>query len=275
MGEVPGSDRQTNLAEDIFLGQRLALLDVAGAAAMIAGRPAAAPFAYVVTPNAQHFVRLGRLRDERFQAAYDGAWLRLCDSQVVRKLARLLFAKDLPHAAGSDLTAYMLANTIRPDDPVTVIGGGDELRRRLVAQFQLRRLHLHAPPMGLGDKPDEQARCIRFVVDHPARYVFLAVGAPTSEYLAHRIAQDGRATGVGLCIGSSLNFATGMVHRAPPIYRRLGLEWLHRLALNPRGHARRVFVDSLPLLLMVAKARLAPRAGAPGRAGDGRGDRER
>lgn len=262
-------DRSTGPApaEDTFLGQRLALLDVAGAAAAIAGRPANAAFAYVVTPNAQHFVRLGRVDDERFRAAYAGAWLRLCDSQVVRGLARLLFGKHLPHAAGSDLTAYMLANTVRPDDQVTVIGGSEELHQRLVERFGLRHLHLHAPPMGLGEKPDEQARCVEFVVDHPARYVFLAVGAPTSEYLAHRIALDGRATGVGLCIGSSLHFATGLVQRAPPIYRRLGLEWLHRLAINPRGHARRVFVESLPLLLMVAKARFGGRGRAPDRPG--------
>jgi exopolysaccharide biosynthesis WecB/TagA/CpsF family protein len=110
--------------------------------------------------------------------------------------------------------------------------------------------------MGLAQKPDEITRCVEFVAAHPARYVFLAVGAPTSECLAHRIAREGRATGVGLCIGNSLNFATGLVERAPPILRRLGLEWAHRLAINPTGHARRVFVESMPLLLMVAKARL-------------------
>ena len=228
---------------------------VAEAAATIAARPPGRPFAYVVTPNAQHFVRLGRMRDSRFQAAYDAAWLRLSDSRVVGILARLVCGIELKQAAGSDLTAYMLEHTIRPDDAVTVIGGDEELRRRLVERFGLRRLALHQPPMGLAGKPDELERCIDFVVEHPARYVFLAVGTPTSENLCHRIARDGRAVGVGLNIGSSLLFATGMVDRAPPIYRRLGLEWLHRLMLNPRGHARRVFVESLPVVWMILRAR--------------------
>lgn len=246
--------------EASFLGQHLALLDVPEAAAVIAARPPGLPFAYVVTPNAQHFVRLGWLRDARFQAAYDAAWLRLSDSRVACGLARLLFGLQLKQAAGSDLTHYMLHNTIRPDDAVTVIGGDETLRLRLVEKFGLRRLALHAPPMGLAGKPDEQQRCLDFVARHPARYVFLAVGAPTSEYLSHRIAAEGRSVGVGLCIGSSLHFATGLVNRAPPIYRRLGLEWLHRLLINPRGHAKRVFVDSLPMLLMVLRQRLNPRA---------------
>ncbi|WP_374448318.1 WecB/TagA/CpsF family glycosyltransferase [Stella sp.] len=248
------------VAEAEFLGQRLALLDVPEAAATIAARPPGLPFAYVVTPNAQHFVRLGRLRDARFQAAYDAAWLRLSDSRVACVLARVLFGLHLKQAAGSDLTHHMLHHTVRRDDPVTVVGGSEELRRRLVEKFGLERLALHEPPMGLAGKPEEQQRCIDFVTAHPARYVFLAVGAPTSEYLAHRIAAAGGAVGVGLCIGSSLNFATGLVNRAPPVFRRFGLEWLHRLLINPRGHARRVFVDSLPMLLMVLRQRLDPHA---------------
>ena len=255
-----GAAAASGVAEAAFLGQRLALLDVPEAAAVIAARPPGLPFAYVVTPNAQHFVRLGRLRDARFQAAYDAAWLRLSDSRVACGLAKLLFGLRLKQAAGSDLTHYMLHHTIRRDDPVTVIGGSEELRRRLVEKFGLERLALHVPPMGLAGKPDEQQRCIDFVAAHPARYVFFAVGAPTSEYLCHRIAEEGRAVGVGLCIGSSLHFATGLVNRAPEIYRRLGLEWLHRLIINPRGHAKRVFVDSLPMLLMVLRQRIDPRA---------------
>lgn len=254
-------------AEDRFLGVPLALLDVAGAASVIAGRAPGLPFAYVVTPNAQHFVRLGR--DEALRDAYEHAWLRLCDSQVVRGLARLFFGKHLPHAAGSDLTAYLLAKVIGSDDPVTVVGGDAELARRLRERFGLRRLALHSPPMGLATKPQELDRCLAFVEANPGRYVFLAVGMPVSELLARRIAAGGRATGVGLCIGSSLNFAVGIVNRAPPIFRRLGLEWLHRLAINPRGHARRIFVESLPLLLMVARARIDP--GAYDRPRPGRG----
>ncbi|BBK29639.1 exopolysaccharide biosynthesis WecB/TagA/CpsF family protein [Stella humosa] len=256
MASAGTSGLTASVAEDVFLGQRLALLDVPEAAATIAARPADLPFTYVVTPNAQHFVRLDRGEDPAFQAAYDGAWMRLCDSRVVCLLAKRVFGRNLKQAAGSDLTAYMLHNTIRPDDAVTVVGGNEDLRQKLMAQFGLRHLALISPPMGLAGKPEELARCVEFVVANPARYVFFAVGTPTGENLAHRVARDGRATGVGLCIGGSLHFATGVVKRAPPVFRQLGLEWLHRLALNPRRHARRVFVESLPLLRIVARDRL-------------------
>ena len=73
--------------ETPFLGVRLARLDMQEAARVIAARPFGAPFAYVVTPNAQHFVLLDRGDDQRFSAAYANAWLRLCDSKVVCALA--------------------------------------------------------------------------------------------------------------------------------------------------------------------------------------------
>src|SRR5690606_31121095 len=124
--------------------------------------------------------------------------------------------------------------------------------------FGLRRLALHAPPMGFAAKPAEVERCIDFVLAHPARYVFLAVGAPRSAVLAHRILQTGRAAGVGLCIGSSLHFITGLVRRAPKLFRATGMEWSWRLLLAPRTHARRVFVESLPLVGMMLRARRDP-----------------
>ncbi|MEP9366386.1 WecB/TagA/CpsF family glycosyltransferase [Xanthobacter sp. VNH20] len=257
---MPADAAEAPIREVPYLGVRISCLDVPAAAARIAARGADAPFAYVVTPNAQHFVRLGRLKDARFADAYDHAWLRLLDGKTPRALARRVFGLDLPHAAGSDLTAYLFAHHIAPGDSVTVIGGGEEMRRRLMDRFGLKAVNLLNPSMGFITKPEEVEACVDFVLAHPARYVFFAVGAPASEYMARMVEKRGGAVGTGLCVGSSLNFVTGIVQRAPEFYRKFGLEWLHRLMLNPRGHARRVFVESMPLLLMVADARRNPAA---------------
>lgn len=258
-----------------FLGVEITALGVRDASELIAARPPGAPFAYVVTPNAAHFTRLGELKDARFADAYAHAWLRLLDGATPRRLAKLVFGLDIPQAAGSDLTSYLFAHCIRPGDTLTVIGGSEEMRSRLLEQYGLGAVNMHVPSMGFISRPQEVEACVDYVVAHPARYVFFVVGAPASEYLARMVDARGGAVGTGLCVGSSLNFVTGIVERAPAFYRERGLEWLHRLLLNPRGHARRVFVDSLPVLWMVAKARLDPAAygmgGAAGKAGGASG----
>jgi len=186
------------IGEIPFLGVQVSRLDMPAAARVIAERPLGAPFAYVVTPNAQHFVMLDKAQDKAFGAAYADAWLRLCDSKVVSALAPVLMGEQVPHAAGSDLTAYLFRRYIQPDDPITVIGGEDELAARLRAQFELTHLNHHNPPMGFTRSPEAVERCVEFVHDHPARYVFLAVGARRRKFW--RIgSRPGRAPSAPAC----------------------------------------------------------------------------
>lgn len=254
-----------------YLGIDYADLDVDAAASLIAGRDPRAPFAYVVTPNAQHVVHLHR-GTAGFVEPYGHAWLRLSDSRVAVGLARLLAGVRLPSAAGSDLTVRLFTHHLHADDAITVIGGSEEMIARLRERFGLRRIHHHVPPMGFINDPAAVAACVAFIDAHPARFVFVAVGAPQSERLSQAVWKGGKATGIGLCIGSSLLFLTGLTPRAPRWMRRCGLEWLFRLALNPRRHFRRVFVESLPLVGLIVADSLG-RTGRTGRSGPTRRSR--
>ncbi len=230
-------------------------LDLAAACAACAARPADLPFAYVVTPHAVHVVETYR-GEPMFLEGIDAAWLVLCDSRVVRNLVRLLFGTRLALAPGSDLTARLLEQVIGPDDPIAIIGGTPRVAELLRQRFGLRRVALYAPPFGFAHDPAEIAACVAFVRDHPARFVFLACGAPRSEMLGARIVASGQATGIGLCIGASLLFVTGQATRAPVAMQRMGLEWLHRLAMEPGRMARRLLTSQLPLLWVALRYRL-------------------
>jgi exopolysaccharide biosynthesis WecB/TagA/CpsF family protein len=242
---------------EIF-GTRFANLDTDQALLVIAARPASAPFAYIATPNVVHLVGLDRGRPY-FAEGLGGAWLRTCDSQIVRLFAWLLFRVRLPYAPGSDITARLFETVIQPDDALCIIGGNEEMANRLRTRFGLRHLRHHIPPNGLIHSPTAMEACLAFIRAHPARFVFLACGAPQSELLGRRLVQEGGTTGLGLCIGASLLFVTGLVRRAPVIWRRLGLEWLHRLIQEPRRLARRLLTSQLPFLWVVFRDRLVPR----------------
>lgn len=240
-----------------FLGVPFTPLGLRDTAECIVARPPGAPFVFVSTPNAQHVV-LTEGGDSRFSEAHDKGWLVVNDSSILSLLSRRWFGQDLPKAAGSDLTALMFREYIKPDDAITVIGATDEVERRLRSQFHLRSLARYDPPMGFYNDPAQIERCVDFILAHPARYVFLAVGAPQSEVVACHVLQRTGAVGTALCIGSSLHFVTGVVSRAPLIFQKLNLEWAYRMAQNPRRHVRRVFVHSLPVLWIAAKYRLSP-----------------
>jgi N-acetylglucosaminyldiphosphoundecaprenol N-acetyl-beta-D-mannosaminyltransferase len=208
----------------------------------LAARPPAAPFVYVVTPNADHLNRL--LSRPELRALYDAAALRLLDSRVVAQLARLFGLRAPPVVTGSDLTASLFDRIIAPEDPVAVLGGSAETADALRARYRLTRLLHHNPPMGFERDPAALEAAIRFVEDHPARFCFLAVGSPRQEVVAEALVRRGKATGIGLCIGASLLFLTGAERRAPRAVQGAGLEWAWRLVQDPRRLARRYLVDS-------------------------------
>jgi exopolysaccharide biosynthesis WecB/TagA/CpsF family protein len=243
-----------------LLGVPFAMLEPAAVARLLRDRPAGAPFVYVATPNAHHLVLLHR-GAPGFVWGLSRAWFLTCDSRVLRHLGRLLFGRPIPVVTGSDLTLHLLRHVIGPDDPVTIIGGDEALAQELGHRFGLSRVALYSPPFGFGRDPVETRRCVEFVLRHPGRFIFLACGAPQSEVLAARIAEAG-ASGIGLCVGASLLFATGQLKRAPRVWQALSLEWLHRLLQEPRL-VPRLWRTQLPVLAIAARAWLSRRAANP------------
>ena len=232
-----------------LLGFDFADLDAHEAASLIATRPAEASFAFVVTPNADHLVRLSR--DSMLVPLYRAAWLRLLDSRVVAGLCRLTGQPAPKVATGSDLTALLLERHLRPGERVTIVGLNPAYLSALTRRLGLTSPAHYDPPMGFDRDPEAFAATVAFVLAHPSRFVFLAVGSPRQERLAAALAAAG-ATGTGLCIGASLAFLAGVERRAPVWMREHGLEWAFRLAQNPRRLGRRYLLDCprvVPLLL--------------------------
>ena len=195
-------------------------LDIAQAASWIAARPAEAPFGYVVTPNADHLVRVSR--NPKLRAIYRGAALCLLNSRVVGWLARLMGMPAPAIAPGSDLTAHLLAHHLAPGERITIVGLSPVWLPPLIARCGLAPPAHYNPPMGFDGDPVAFANTIAFVKANPARLVFLAVGSPRQEYLAAALAATGGVTGTGLCIGASLEFLSGACRRAPRILQRCG-----------------------------------------------------
>ena len=224
-----------------LLGLDFDCLDDQRALQAIRARAASAPFAYVVTPNVDHIVRLSCTRSDVWPA-YRHAWMTLCDSRILAKLATFAGMR-LPITTGSDLTKAMFATIMSRSDRIAVVGGSPALIAKLRERYGFTDLLHHNPAMGFIHDRAERAHAVDFVVAAQARYVFLAVGSPQQELLAYDIARTGEATGLALCIGASLDFLVGEQTRAPVFVQQMSLEWLYRLATNPARLWRRYLVE--------------------------------
>jgi exopolysaccharide biosynthesis WecB/TagA/CpsF family protein len=209
-------------------------------------------YAFVVTPNVDHVIRY--CEDASFRELYAAAEYVLLDS---RFLSRLLYITKRLRARvcpGSDLTAALFESVIAPLDEVILIGGSDAQAQQLARQYGLQHLHHYNPPIDFIRDANAVETCLQFIESHsPFRFCFLAVGSPQQEILANALKARGRARGLALCIGASINFLTGMERRAPLWLQRLGIEWLYRLAQSPARLARRYLVRGPKIFLLLPR----------------------
>lgn len=215
----------------------------------------ATPYGYVVTPNVDHVVRL----DDTAQAAelghlYEEADLSLCDSRIIAHLARAR-GLSLPVVPGSDLTLALFDTVIRPGDRVAIIGGDREMVADLAGRYSGLELLHYEPPMGLRRNAAAREEAARFIAEAHARFTFIAVGSPQQEMIAGAVRAFPQATGMALCIGASLDFITGRQRRAPKLMQKLSIEWMHRLASDPKRMWRRYLVEGPRIFLLAARHR--------------------
>jgi UDP-N-acetyl-D-mannosaminuronic acid transferase (WecB/TagA/CpsF family) len=87
----------------------------------------------------------------------------------------------------------------------------------------------------------------------------LAIGSPQQEIVAHKLKERGVARGLALCVGTAVNYLTGIEKRAPQWMQRIGFEWLFRLLQNPKRLAKRYLVRGPLIFPLLFRIELRPR----------------
>ncbi len=199
-----------------------------------------------------HSVNLAR-RDPGFARAMAGA-LVLNDGIGLDLAGRLLHGSPFPaNLNGTDFTPAVLAACERPL-ALYLLGSPAGVAEKAAAALEARFPHHRV--VGVRDgffPPAEDAAVAAAVHAANADLILVGMGQPRQELWA---ANHGLTTGAALmCIGAFLDFAAGQVPRAPIWIRRLRLEWLFRLALEPRRLARRYILGNGLFLLNVLRDR--------------------
>lgn len=138
------------------------------------------------------------------------------------------------HGMPLGLRHYLFGST-----PATL----DAMQRRLEERYPgILIVGAESPPFReLSD--DEVLASARRMQDAGAQAVWVGLGAPKQDVMAHRLRQV-RAAPIILCVGAAFDFIAGTTGRAPAWMQRMGLEWLHRLASEPRRLWRRYLVGN-------------------------------
>jgi N-acetylglucosaminyldiphosphoundecaprenol N-acetyl-beta-D-mannosaminyltransferase len=202
---------------------------------------------YVVTPNVDHAVMFqenAALRD-----AYRDAALVLADGAPVIWASRLL-RRALPgRVAGSDLTPAIFAAAKKSRPLRTfLLGAGPGVAKRAAERIEARWsgvqvVGTYSPPLWFERNDSENAAIIERINAVSPDLLVLGLGAPKQELWIQRFAPQLKAS-VALCVGATIDFLAGEKSRAPRLLQHVGLEWLHRVATEPRRLFRRYARDA-------------------------------
>ena len=218
------------------------------------------PYRYVVTPNAHHVVTV---HDEPAQLlpVYRGAWLSLCDSRILRNLAKL-DGLALPLVTGSDLVP-VLFDTLNIVDPASaprllIVGPPAATGAALRKAYPHLTFEVMPAPGGLAHDAELRRTVAHACMDRAWDILLLCVGCPAQELIAQELGKLGCKSGIALCAGASIDFLTGSSVRAPLWLQKLSLEWAYRLIREPGRLWRRYLVE-LPKIFRIFIATRSPR----------------
>ena len=189
----------------------------------------------VATLNLDHVVKLRQ--DLEFRAAYERHSHVTADGNPIVWLSRLA-GEPVDLVPGSELIDPICALAARKSVPVGFFGSQEDVLKRAAQILKERHpglqvVAMDAPPMGFDPQGEAGIEAANGLLASGARICFLALGAPKQELLASVIATQAPSLGA-ISIGAGLDFIAGHQTRAPVWVRRLALEWLWRMAQNPR-----------------------------------------
>jgi N-acetylglucosaminyldiphosphoundecaprenol N-acetyl-beta-D-mannosaminyltransferase len=242
---------------------RVHAVSAADAVDLIAVRAAHAAGGFVLTPNVAHVALSARSAE--MAAAYRRCFLSLADGMPLVLLARLLRLPLREKVSGSDIFPALMARCAREGLRVFFIGATpsacEAAIRKLRAQYDaLRVVGYDASRFDLESAPEHAVAVLRRARDAGARLIVVCLPMDKQLMLARFQADYHPAVGIGA--GAALSFYAGEMRRAPAWMSRCGLEWLYRLAQEPRRLWRRYLLDSrhaVPVFAAMVKDRLAGR----------------
>jgi N-acetylglucosaminyldiphosphoundecaprenol N-acetyl-beta-D-mannosaminyltransferase len=212
------------------------------------GSLAAGRGGWLVTANLDFLRR--HVKDAQARALYDQADVTVADGMPLVWAARLQ-GDELPgRVAGSSMVALVAARAAAEQRSLYLLGGAPGAAQKAAGIFTekhpgLRVVGTSSPMVSNPPTPAELGPIREELARLRPDILLVGLGSPKQESLIQALRSSLPAAWM-IGVGISFSFIAGDVRRAPPWMQKTGLEWVHRMAQEPRRLARRYLVDDIP-----------------------------
>lgn len=173
-------------------------------------------------------------QDEEFRQIINHAALALPDGVGLLKAARFLQTTPLPErVAGSDLVVKLAELSHQKGYRLYFLGAWEGVAEKAIEKLKQDYPKLQVAGHFAGSPAlEENEAIVRRILPTRPDILLVAYGAPKQDkWIARNLARLQIPVCIG--VGGSFDFIAGTARRAPRWLQRLGLEWLHRLVMQP------------------------------------------
>ncbi|MGT2832834.1 WecB/TagA/CpsF family glycosyltransferase [Streptococcus halotolerans] len=163
---------------------------------------------------------------------------------------------DIPErVAGVDLMQELLKLAEKKAYSVYFLGAKEEVIQKMLTNFKNDYPNLVVAGHRNGYFNDNEIDLISEEIrQKKPQIVFVGITSPKKEYLIEKFLEDG-SDSVFMGVGGSFDVLSGMIKRAPLWMQKSHLEWLYRVAKEPKRLFRRYFVGNIEFIKRVLKAK--------------------
>jgi len=184
----------------------------------------------------------------KFRDCVNKANYVLADGSGVRIGARRMGIHLRDNINGTDLLPHICRRAVKADKSLFLMGAEPGIAERTAANLkeQFPNLRIAGTHHGYFSSADND-KVVKDINRSNADILFVAMGSP---YQEQWIAENKYRlhTSVAMAVGGLFDFYSGKISRAPQWMREMGLEWIYRLAMEPRVKFNRYVIGN-PLFL--------------------------
>lgn len=193
--------------------------------------------------------------DKCLQGFVDRAALVVADGQPLVWCSRWLGQRLPERVTGVDLVDVICERAAAEGKRVFLLGARPATVEKLAGALAAKHVNLQIDFADGYFGRDEAAARVALIHASRADILFVGMGVPLQEYfLAEH--WDRLGVGVAIAVGGSFEVLAGQRARAPRWVQNVGLEWLFRLAQEPRRLFARYFVTNTQFVYLLFDALL-------------------
>ena len=196
-------------------------------------------------------------KDSQLSKIINSFDIKTPDGFPIAKSSSILYRNSQSRVDGYNVLLTTINNGLTKNTSHYFYGSDDLVLKKLIEKLKkdfptINIVGSSSPPVG-SYKELAQEEYVKDIIDTEPDIVWISLGFPKQELFINLFQEKYSVESNLVGVGAVFEWVAGTKIKAPEFLANLGLEWLLRLAQEPKRLFRRYFVDNLLFLYLITK----------------------